>query len=291
MLAKLAGYLLLGLLLGQIGESLAWNDTMIIIMQALAGLYMIGLALHFLKVHPALKYLVPEAPEFLTSMVSKESESKSLFAPALLGFLTVFIPCGTTLAIEALAMSTGNPWTSAAVLGVFVIGTFPMFLILGIVLGGSSYLFKDHFYKIASILILILGLIAINGSLVVLDSPLTLQKLYYLQPLRISFFEPKIDTSIQNGSLIDGVQVYNINVTPSGYEPRYLKVKKDIPLRLNLVTKNVYNCALAFRIPSLRIARNLRPSSVESVEFIPAKEGRIYFSCSMGMYIGIIEVI
>lgn len=290
LLAKLIGYILLGLLLGTVGEALTWNDTMIIVVQILVGLYMIGLALHFLKVHPIFRYLVPQPPEFLTSMLSEQSKSRSLFAPIFLGFLTVFIPCGTTLAMEALAISTGDPWTAASVMGVFVIGTFPLFVILGLMTSSASLVFKRHFYKAASLLIIILGLTSINGSLVVMDFPITAQKLYYSQPLRIGILEPKYESSQSNGSVVDGVQIYNIKVTSSGYQPRYIKVNQNIPVRLILNSKGTYNCALAFRIPSLKIAKNLKPNSTESVEFTPTKEGKLFFSCSMGMYIGMIEV-
>ncbi len=282
LLAKLLGYTLLGLLLGTIGETLTWNDTMIIVVQIIVGLYMIGLALHFLKIHPIFHYLIPQPPEFLTSILSKESKSKSLFAPAFLGFLTVFIPCGTTLAMEALAISTGDPWTAASVMGVFVLGTFPLFIILGLLTSSASFVFKKHFYKAAAALIIILGLTSINGSLVVLDSPITAQKIYYSLPF--------IQKDPAKAYIQDGTQTFNIQVTSSGYQPRYLKVSQNMPVRLILNSKGTYNCALAFRIPQYKIAKNLKPNNIESVEFTPTKVGKTYFSCSMGMYIGLIEV-
>lgn len=291
LVAKFLGYFFLGLMLGTVGEALTWNDTMIIIVQILAGLYMIGLALHFLRVHPIFRILIPKHPDFLDSLVSKESKSKSFFAPFVLGLITIFVPCGTTIAMEALAMSTGDPWLAASVMGVFVIGTFPLFLVLGIITTSAGIVFKKNFNKIAAILILILGLNLINNSLVVMDFPITMQKLYYSQPLRVGFFEPKTDIDNTNGKIIEGKQFFNIKVTNSGYEPRYIKVKKNVPVILNLTTKGAYSCALAFRIPPLKIAKNLKPNSVESVEFVINKSGKTYFSCSMGMYIGIIEVI
>ena len=282
LLAKLFGYILLGLLLGTVGEKLTWNDTMIIVVQILVGLYMLGLSLHFLKVHPIFKYLIPGPPEFLTSMLSEQSKSRSLFAPIFLGFLTVFIPCGTTLAMEALAISTGDPWTAALVLGVFVLGTYPLFIVLGLLTSASSFVFKRHFYKAAAFLIIILGLTSINGSLVVMDFPITAQKLYYSLP-----FTQKDQAKAY---IQDGVQTFNIQVTSSGYQPRYIKVNQNTPVRLILNSKGTYNCALAFRIPQYKIAKNLKPNSIEIIEFTPTQKGKTYFSCSMGMYIGMIEV-
>lgn len=283
LIAKLISYTILGFLLGWLGDTLAFNDMMVITVQLAAGFYMIGVALYFLKVHPIFKYLVPHPPEFLSKMFFKQSESKSLFAPILLGFLTVFIPCGTTLAMEALAMSSGDPWTGALVMGIYVLGTFPLFLALGIAASSAKSVSRGYFYKLAGVLIIFLGLLSINSSLVVLDSPLTAQKLFYSLPF--------IEKNRAVGTLEGGVQTFNIQVTNSGYEPRFIRVNKNQPVRLNLNTKGAYNCALAFRIPPLKIAKNLKPNSTETVEFTPVKEGKLFFSCSMGMYIGLIEVI
>ncbi len=284
LVSKLIAYSLFGFLLGWLGETLAFNDTLMITIQLVAGLYMMSVGLYFLKVHPIFKYVIPHPPEFLSKVFFEQATSKSLFAPALLGFLTVFVPCGTTLAMEALAMSTGDPWAGASVMAIFVVATFPLFLILGIVASESRFVFKGYFYKLAAALIIVLGLISINGALVVLDSPITWQKLYY------AFVGDNIEDKQLAGSVVDGVQIFDVRVTSSGYEPRIISVNKDQPVRLNLNTKETYNCALAFRIPSLNIAKNLKPNSTETVSFTPKVAGRTYFSCSMGMYIGVIDV-
>lgn len=79
-------------------------------MQFAAGLYMIAVALNLLNIHPIFRYAVIQPPKFLTRRVRNQSKSKELFAPALLGLMTILIPCGTTLAIEALAISTSSPF-------------------------------------------------------------------------------------------------------------------------------------------------------------------------------------
>ena len=64
-----------------------------------------------------------------------------------------------------------------------------------------------------------------------------------------------------------------------------------MPVRLTLQSKDAYSCASAFRIPSLNIVKNLQPNGRETITFTPNKAGRIAFSCSMGMYTGVIEVL
>ena len=83
-----------------------------------------------------------------------------------------------------------------------------------------------------------------------------------------------------------------ITVTSSGYYPNLIKVKKGIPVTITLVGKDAYSCASAFRIPSLGIGVNLKSANdIQKITFVPQKTGEISFSCSMGMYTGIIEVL
>ena len=110
-------------------------------MQILVGIFMLGTALNLLDVHPIFRYFVIQPPKFLTRLVRKQSKSThfakasrveaDMFAPAILGALTIFIPCGTTQAMMALAIGSGSPFLGASVLFAFVLGTSPVFFILG----------------------------------------------------------------------------------------------------------------------------------------------------------------
>ena len=145
---KLLAYIVLGFILGAFGGALALSDNARIVMQLLAGAYMIAIALNLLNVHPIFRYVIIQPPRFLTKMVHSTSKSKDIFAPAILGALTIFIPCGTTLAIEALAISSGSPVLGAAIMATFVLGTFPLFLGLGFLTTSLGDTFKTKFFKI-----------------------------------------------------------------------------------------------------------------------------------------------
>lgn len=287
--AKFVAYTFLGFLLGLFGQALSLSDNTRAIMQLLAGVYMVLVALNLLEVHPIFRYVILQPPKFLTRKIRNQSRSKDIFAPALLGAMTVFIPCGTTLAMEALAISTGNPLWGALVMGVFVLATTPMFFGLGVLTAKLGDLFRKKFLKIAAIAVIYLGVTSINGSLILLDAPITLEKLAQASPIQVNLTGE--EETAYTGTIVDGIQSYDINITSAGYSPNYLQVKKDEKVRLNLHSSDVYSCALAFRIPSLGIVKNLKPTGDDSVEFTPIKSGRITFACSMGMYSGIIEVI
>lgn len=163
--SKLIAYLVLGLLLGFFGATVSISERVQLILELLAGLYLIGAALHILGVHPIFRYLVIQPPRFFTKLVRSTSKLNTFFAPALLGALTVLIPCGTTVAVEGLAISSANPLYGALIMGVFTAGTLPVFLLFGPITSLMSNRFKEKFFKIEGLVILLLGLFALSETL------------------------------------------------------------------------------------------------------------------------------
>src|SRR6266849_3744065 len=129
--AKLTAYTLLGFLLGWFGSFFQLSLSVQTILDFAIVIFMIGTALNILNVHPIFRYFVIQPPRFLTRLVRKQSKSKDMFAPALLGAFTVFISCGTTQAMMAFAIASGKPLTGAAILFAFILGTSPLFFVLG----------------------------------------------------------------------------------------------------------------------------------------------------------------
>lgn len=292
-LAKLIAYSLLGFLLGLFGGALNISQNVQIWMQGIAGVYMIAVALNLLNIHPIFRYVIFQPPRFLARLVRNQSRSKDLFAPALLGAMTIFIPCGTTIAMEALAISSGNPISGMLIMAAFVLGTIPLFFGLGSLTSVLSDKFRSRFLKLAAILVMYLGITSLNGALTAGGSPLTLQSIYENSPIVLNLDgEGVAQTSVTpTAKQEQGYQTETINIVPSGYSPNYISVKSGIPVRLNITAKDAYNCAAAFRIPSLKISKNVKPGTTETVEFTPNATGKIAFTCSMGMYSGVIEVI
>src|SRR5439155_2513974 len=129
--AKLLAYTLLGFLLGAVGSALQITPTVQAVMQIVAGVFMLATALNMLNVHPIFRYAAIQPPKFVTRLVRNQAKSQEVFTPALLGLMTVLIPCGTTQAIEVLAITSGSPILGALVLFVFILGTSPTFFVLG----------------------------------------------------------------------------------------------------------------------------------------------------------------
>lgn len=284
--AKLIAYTAFGFLLGAFGGAIGINQTTQIIMQFLAGLYMVAIALNLLNIHPIFRYFVIQPPKFLFKKVRNQSKSKDLFAPAFLGAMTVFIPCGTTLAMEALAISSSNAFLGALIMAAFILGTTPLFFGVGWFTSIMGDNFRAKFLKIAAVAVIYLGITSMNGALVAGGSPLTLQSI--AGNFKISA-QPKNEKKLYDEvPLSQNIQIY---ITSNGYSPNNIRVKKDDPVTLTLISKDAYSCASAFRIPSLGISKNLQPNETYVIRFTPRELGSIIFTCSMGMYRGVIEVI
>lgn len=303
--AKLIAYILLGFALGAFGERLSLSPATTALMQAAAGLYMLAIAANLLKLHPIFRYAVIQPPRFITRLVRNEARSADFFAPALLGILTIFIPCGTTLAMEALAISTGSPVLGAAVMGLFTLGTMPLFAGLGFVMTALGR-FQQRFLKFAAFAVLYLGISSINGALTVMGSPVTFQTTtkpvrnfvaFLADPSRSLTGGQVLAARLSDGQAgagtvrtIGGVQVADITVSPTSYSPDYIEVKAGRPVRLNLTTSGGPGCTSVFTIPQLGIRKRLPLAGTEAVEFTPTTAGQLTWTCSMGMFSGTIQV-
>ncbi len=283
---KIIVHTFFGFLLGAFGSAINISQSTQIVMQFIAGLYMVFIALNLLNVHPVFRYFVIQPPRFLTRKVRNQSKSKDLFAPAILGAMTIFIPCGTTLAMEALAISSANPLIGASIMAAFVLGTTPLFFGVGWITSVLGDNFRERFLKVAAIAVIYLGITSINGALVAGGSPVTIQSF-----LDVFKYTPKYGSEEKLYSEQPTSQYIEIVVSASGYSPNYIRVKKGDPLTIKLIGKDAYSCASAFRIPSFGISKNLQANETYTFTITPQEIGKIVFTCSMGMYTGVIEVI
>ena len=293
--AKLISHVLIGFLLGLIGESVAISTPVQLLFQLAAGLFMFATAMNLLNVHPIFRFVSFQPPKKIqrfirqiTKQDTPDSLIKSLTAPALLGFLTVFIPCGVTQAMELLALSSGSAIWRALIMAAFVIGTMPIFSFVGIATARLSEQAHARFSKIAAALLIIMAIYGINGVLLVLNSPVTLQSITY--PVTY-FFSSERFAETAMPQVENGQQQITIQAKSYGYEPKYIQVKKGIPVALTVHSFETYSCSLGFQLPEFGISLLLDATDSQSAVFTPTKTGRYTYTCSMGMYTGILEVV
>src|SRR5574342_679766 len=165
LVAKLVAYTILGGLLGLLGSLLQLSLQVQIILQLAVVIFMIGTALSLLNAHPIFRYFVIQPPRFLARLVRKQSKRGDMFAPALLGAFTVVIPCGTTQAMMALAIASGSMLSGSIIMFAFILGTSPLFFILGYFTMKLGDVLHAKFMKVAAAAIILLALFNLDATL------------------------------------------------------------------------------------------------------------------------------
>jgi sulfite exporter TauE/SafE len=285
LIAKLVAYTLLGILLGWVGSFLTLSPLTRAFLMIAIGIFMIGNALRMFNVHPIFRYFSVEPPKFITRYIRRTSKGTDTFTPLFLGALTVFIPCGVTQAMMAAALATGSPFTAAAMMFAFILGTSPVFFIVAYLTTELGSKLEKFFMRFVAVAVLILGLVTLDGGLNVMGSPLSFQNLS--RNLIRSESTSSAQASPAQPVAVDGQ--LTLQVQNKGYFPQTLQADANKEIKLNLVTNNTYSCARDFVIPALNYYQLLPDTGSVQVS-IPAQPAgtRMFFTCSMGMYTGMI---
>ena len=282
LVAKLIAYTALGFLLGSLGSVFQLSLTAKIAMQFAVVIFMVGTALNLLNVHPIFRYFAIQPPKFLTRLVRKQSKRSDLFAPILLGAFTVFIPCGITQAMMALSIGSANPFMGAAILFAFVLGTSPLFFILGYSITKLGDALHQKFMKFAAFALILLAVFNLNNAIALTGSNFTLDNVWN------KMFDAK---PAQTGNAQAATEA-TIDIGETGYTPNYFSIKSGAPITLHLKNTGGRGCTQGFTIPALGIQKTIPYGTSDTITFTaPAQKGALAFMCSMGMYRGMMNVI
>lgn len=286
--AKLVAYTALGMLLGLLGSFFQLSLTGRAILQILVALFMIGTAANLLNIHPIFRYFVIQPPRFLTRMVRNQSQSRRVFAPAILGAFTIFIPCGTTQAMMALAIASGSPLSGALILFAFVLGTSPIFFVLGYLATRLGEVFQGRFMRLAAAAIMLLAVFNLNNALALAGNRFTVQAVWDNVYCTVAFCnsDPRL---LHDVAAADTV---NINFHATGYEADRTTIRAGSQLTLNLVNGDGRGCIQAFTIPALGVQEIVPVGTEKTIKITaPNQPGVLSFMCSMGMFQGRLQVI
>src|SRR5512138_2159432 len=282
LVAKVVAYTLLGALLGLLGSYLTLSPATRALLMIAIGIFMVGNALRMFNVHPIFRYFSIEPPKFITRYIRRTAKGTDTFTPLFLGALTVFIPCGVTQAMMATALGTGSVAMGAALMFAFTLGTSPVFFIVAYLTTELGSRLEKMFMRFVAVVVLILGLVTVNGGLNLMGSPLSAQNLSrgLFASSNSSTASASPQMSLPAGELV-------LYVQNGGYFPQTLKASADKALTLNLITDRTYSCARDFVIPALDYYE-LLPDTGQVQVSIPAqpKGSKLFFTCSMGMYTG-----
>lgn len=149
---------LLGMTLGSLVAFKSFQGGLMIF----AGIVMIFMGLDFAGLFPALPqntfWGVNKFKSLVHSMLNRVN-SGNIFG---LGFVMGFLPCGMVYAVAAKAAATQSIWQGGLTMLVFGIGTFPAMVLTGIAASLVSSRLQSTLYKIAAILVIVLGVLTVS---------------------------------------------------------------------------------------------------------------------------------
>lgn len=279
---KLVSHTLLGALLGALGGIVQLSVGVRTVLLLAAGALIVAFGLAQLGV-PGFRRIVVEPPQSWLRLVRGRARSQSAVAPALLGFATILIPCGVTLSVEALALASGSALTGAATMAVFVVGTSPLFALLGYAARKAATAWRGRLAAATGIVVLAVGLYTVNGGLELAGSPLAASRI--AQTLGIAEGPAPVAAETR-----DGQQTLTITARTGSYTPASIAAHAGVPTTLVIQSDDAQGCVRSFLIPSHDVDEILPTDGETVVELGVLEPGQIPFSCGMGMYTGTITV-
>lgn len=79
-------------------------------------------------------------------------------------------------------------------------------------------------------------------------------------------------------------------VTPTGYSPNVIKVKKGVPVELNITNPGDNSCFSTFMMPDFNLDNVNLKAGTTNLTFTPDKSGEYTFTCGMNMFKGTVIV-
>ncbi|TWS24479.1 hypothetical protein FK268_11025 [Tsukamurella sputi] len=281
---KLLAYTVLGALLGALGSVVQLSVGARTWLQIGAGVLIIVLGLAQLGV-PGFRGIVIEPPASWASFVRGRARSRQAFAPALLGVATVLIPCGVTLSVEALALASGAAVQGAAIMAVFVVGTSPLFAVLGYAARKAASVWNNRLAVATGIVVVALGLFTLNGGLELAGSPWAASRI----GSNIGLSAAAADTTA--ATITDGKQQVVITASSAGYSPKNVQIKAGIPTILILRASRDAGCTRTFTIPSRGEEKTLPATGDTRLDLGALTPGTLPYVCGMGMYTGTLTIV
>lgn len=266
-LGRLTSYTLLGGIVGAIGSVFSLSTSMQGLISLFAAVFMIimGFNISGFKTFRRFSLNIP-------LLSANNNNNKN---PFIVGLLNGLMPCGPLQTMQLYALATGSFISGALSMFFFALGTIPLMMSLGLILGSLSKNRTKQILKLSGIIIVVLGVNMAFRGLSLLD--------INLQP-NIS-----TETTDKNIATIEGdKQSVEISATLRGYEPNVIYLQKGIEADLIIQGERLTSCNNEIIIPSLNVRKKLS-SGDNVITFTP--ESDINFSCWMGMKRGRIKVV
>lgn len=190
-----------------------------------------------------------------------------------LGLATILVPCGVTISMEVVAVSTGSALGGAAVLGGFAVGTVPAFAALGLLLRRAASRRPGALTMLAGVAALAAGIFTVTSG------------------LRLGGWLPEPGPVAASAAFArqgpDGVQHLTIWATAEGFRPGLVRAVADRPAEIVFRSQDNHGCTRTLFIDGRDLV--LPVTGERTVRLAPREPGRLRYACGMGMYVGFIS--
>ena len=282
-LGRILSYFILGGLIGTLGKAFQLSSPLLGTLMIIVGIFMLILGIQLTELFPRISSAGFTLPSGLAKILGIKKRHEKEYSHAnsfITGTLTFFLPCGFTQAMQLYAMSTGNFWSGAAIMGIFALGTVPGLLGVGGLTSIIKGAFAQKFFKFAGVLVIALAILNISNGFNLTGWG------------GISFSN---DTTVSakddpNVKLENGVQIAKMTQKSYGYTPNNFTIKRNIPVKWIITSEDARSCAASIIASKIKVKKFLSAGE-NIVVFTPTELGEIKFSCSMGMYTGKFTVI
>ncbi|MEV1245405.1 sulfite exporter TauE/SafE family protein [Nonomuraea sp. NPDC049750] len=276
LVGRLVSYAAAGALLGLAGSAVRLPPQARALLLVAAGVAVITYAIRLLR----RRQPGCEAP--------RRARAGPRSAP-LLGAATILIPCGVTLGMEMVAVSSGSPLGGAAVMTGFVLGTAPAFALLGWVLRRVS---RTRLARLAGVAALAAGLwtvgsgVSLGGWLAAPAGSAGLAGSVGLAgPAGLAGLAGSAGPAgSASGGAGSGQGAHTVTVwaTRDGYRPQIVTARAGVPVEIVFKLAD-QGCTSTVTIAGQDVAL---PATVH---LPPQRPGSLRYVCGMGMYTGYIN--
>ncbi|WP_211212549.1 sulfite exporter TauE/SafE family protein [Nonomuraea coxensis] len=268
---RLVSYAAAGALLGLLGSAVSLPPPARAALLVAAGAVVIGFAVRMLRRGHCAAQEAGDVPR--------------LKAP-LLGAATVLVPCGMTLGMEMIAVSSGSPLAGAAAMTGFVLGTAPAFALLGYVLRRVS---RTRLARVAGVVAIAAGLWTAGTGLNLAGwlpaaAPATVPATgLTVGPATEPGTAPGAGTGTGPGAGTGaGPVVVTVWATRTGYRPAMVTAAAGVPVEIVFKVAEP-GCTGTVVIAGRDVAL---PATVR---LPPQPRGTLRYACGMGMYTGFLD--
>jgi sulfite exporter TauE/SafE/copper chaperone CopZ len=273
---RLLSYTLVGGAAGALGSVFQLSAALRGAMPALAGLFMLFIGIRMLGVFPWLSRLRIRLPgragAGLRDGLSGPGAPRR--GPLFVGLLNGLMPCGPLQTMQVYALGTGGFLAGALSMFLFSLGTVPLMFGFGALSSLLSARFNRQMMRASGVLVAVLGVVMFTRGLALFGVSLS----------------PPAGGPVAVATLSGGVQTVTTPVESGRYVP--LIVQRGVPLRWVITARaeELNGCNNPITIPQLGIRRRLVPGD-NLIEFTPEREGRLLYTCWMGMISSSISVV